>query len=79
MKKKQQSLTKSFPLTKTERKHYVMSTDEDYEILGKVRQLEKLKLTKEERFLVWLVKTQLEPEWRKYLIKALNKILRKVG
>lgn len=76
-KERQKRLTKSFPLTKTEQRNYVMSTNEDYEILRKVKQLEKLKLTKEEKFLVWLIKTQLEFEWRKYLIQALNKILRK--
>jgi hypothetical protein len=75
-KERQQRLNKSFPLTKTEQK-YVMSTNEDYEILRKVKQLEKLKLTREEKFLVFLIKTQLEFGWRKYLIQTLNKILRK--
>ena len=69
--------TKSFPLTKTEQRKYVMSTNEDYEILQKVKKLEKLKLTKEEKILVWLIKTQLEPKWRKYLLQALSKLLKK--
>lgn len=38
--------TKSFPLTRTQRRKYVMPTKRDYEILEKVKQLEKLKLTK---------------------------------
>lgn len=70
-------LKKSFSLTKTEQKKYVMSTNEDYEILQKVKKLEKLKLTKEEKMLVWLIKTQLEHEWRKYLLQILNKLLKK--
>ena len=70
-------LKKSFSLTKTEQRKYVMSTNEDYEILQKVKKLEKLKLTKEEKILVWLIKTQLEPKWRKYLLQTLNKLLKK--
>ena len=76
-KERQQKLTKSFSLTKTEQKKYVMSTNDDYEILKKVKQLEKLKLNKEDKILVWLIKTQLEFEWRNYLIHALNQILKK--
>ena len=69
--------TKSFPLTKTEQKKYVMPTNKDYEILKKVKQIEKLNLTKGEKILVGLIKTQLESEWRKYLLQALNKLLKK--
>lgn len=76
-KERQQKLTKSFPLTKTEQKRYVMSTDDDYEILKKVKQLEKLELTKEDKILVWLIKTQLGFEWRKYLTRTLNCLLKK--
>src|SRR3989344_2617901 len=74
LKERKSKLTKQTSLTKTEEKKYVMSTDEDYEILGKVKQLEKMKLTKGERFLVKLIKTQLEHPWRKYLILELHKI-----
>ncbi len=70
---------KSFPLTKAEQRKYVMPTSEDYEILKKVKQLEKLKLTKEEKKVVRLIKTQLELEWRKYLLMALTKLLKKYG
>jgi hypothetical protein len=76
-KKRLQKLTKRFPLTKTEQRKYVMSTNEDYEILKKIKQLEELKPTKEDKVLVWLVKTQLEFDWRKYLIQALNQLLKK--
>lgn len=76
-KERQQKLTKSFPLTKTEQRKYAMSTNEDYEILKKVKQLEKLKLTKQEKFFVRLIKTQLEFDWRKYLVQALNQLLKK--
>ena len=68
---------KKIPLTKTEQKKYVMSTDEDYEILGKIKQLEKMKLEKEEEFLIAFIRTQLEHDWRRPLVQTLNKILQK--
>lgn len=78
LKKRKQKLTKKFQLTKSELKQYVLSTDEDFEILGKIHKLEKIKnLKKEDRFLVKLIKTQLKLEWRKPLLSTLNKILSK--
>lgn len=70
-------LSKKVHLTEYEKKKYGMSTDKDYEILLKTKRLEKLKLTKEDRFLVKLIRTQLEHDWRKPLMHTLNKILRK--
>lgn len=77
LKERQRELTKRFPLTKTEKRNYVMSTNEDYEILGKIKQLEKLPLTKQEKILVKLIKTQLVYDWRKYLLLELNRLLKK--
>ncbi|MBS3113527.1 hypothetical protein J4448_00335 [Candidatus Woesearchaeota archaeon] len=70
-------LIKRFPLTKLEQKKYVMPTNRDYEILSKVKQLEALKLSKQDKSLALLIKTQLESNWRKYLVQALNKLLKK--
>ncbi len=70
-------MIKKFKLTPSEKKKYVLPTDTDYEILDKCKKLEKMKLTKEERFLVKLIKTQLEADWRKPLLKVLNKLLKK--
>ena len=77
LKKRKQKLTNKISLTKTEEKKYVMSIDEDYEILSKVKQLEKLNLSREERFLVKFIRTQLEHDWRKWLIIELDKVLLK--
>ena len=74
---KKKSLTKQVTLSESEKKKYVMSTDRDYEILSKVRQLEKMKLRKNDKILVELIRTQLEHDWRKYLIKTLDRILRR--
>jgi len=75
LQERKQKLTKNILLTKTEKKKYVMSIDEDYEILSKVKQLERLNLNKEEKFLIEFIRTQLEHDWRKWLIKELDKIL----
>lgn len=75
LKERKQKLTKKILLTKTEEKKYVMSIDKDYEILSKVKQLEKLGLNQEEKFLIKFIRTQLEHDWRKWLIKELDKIL----
>ncbi|MBI2459432.1 MAG: hypothetical protein HYV53_02675 [Parcubacteria group bacterium] len=77
LKERRQKLTKKISLTKTEEKKYAMSIDKDYEILFKVKQLEKLKLNKEEKFLIKFIRTQLEHDWRKWLIEQLDKILLK--
>ena len=77
LKERKQKLTKKISLTKREKKKYVMSIDKDYEIIYKVKQLEKLELNKEEKFLIKFIRTQLEYDWRKWLIKELDKILLK--
>ncbi len=77
LKERKEKLTKRFKVTPGEKKRYVLSTDDDFEILAKCRQLEKLKLTGEDRLLVKLIKTQLEADWRKPLLKAANLLLRK--
>jgi hypothetical protein len=41
-----------------------MSTDEDDEILGKIKQLEEMKLTKEEKLLVKLIDILPRPKGR---------------
>lgn len=77
MKILQKLVPKIFPLTKTEQRKYVMLKGEDYEILKRVKQLEKLKLTKEDKKVVGLIKTQLKSEWRKPLIRKLNQLFKK--
>lgn len=59
------------------KKKYALKTKRDCEILNKCKQLEKMKLSKEDRALTKLIKTQLEDDWRKYLVMVLNKLLEK--
>lgn len=64
-------------LTPSEKKKYLLPIERDYEILSKIKKLEKLKLSKEDRFIVDFIKTQLERDWRTPLIKELDKIAKK--
>ena len=56
---------------------YVLKTKKDIEILNLSKRLEKPKLSKADRDLVTLIKTQLERDWRKYLIIKLEKLSKK--
>ena len=56
---------------------YVLKTKRDVEILNLCNKLLKNKLSKSDRDLVLLIKTQLESDWRRYLLIKLNKILHK--
>lgn len=77
LKERKQKLGRRFKATPTEKKKYVLSLDTDFEILAKCKQLEKLKLTKEDKRLVKLIKTQLEENWRKSLLRMLTQLLKK--
>jgi len=56
---------------------YVLKTKRDSEILNLCNKLLKIKLSKSEKDLVLLIKTQLEKDWRKYLLMKLNELLEK--
>ena len=74
---RKEKLTKKIRISSSEKKKYTLSTDTDFEILEKCKQLEKLKLNKDDRLLVKIIKTQLEDDWRKYLLKTLNQLIKK--
>ncbi len=77
VKKRKQKLTKQFKITQSEKKKYLLSMDEDWEILSVCKNLEKLKLTREDRLLVKFIKSQLEHEWRAPLLRKLKQLLKK--
>ena len=70
-------LRNKFKVTPKDRTRYILSTDQDYEILGKIYTLEKKKISKHDQELVRLVRTQLEHHWRAPIAKFLNKLLKK--
>ena len=59
-----------------DKKKYVLKDKEDYKILEKIYNLEKYKLSKKDKELVNLARTQLEKEWRKPLMKFLDKLIK---
>ena len=56
---------------------YVMSVNDDFEIMNLIKQLEKKKLSKSDREVIKLLKTQLEHDWRLPLKSFLEKLMRK--
>ncbi|MDD5626495.1 MAG: hypothetical protein PHW01_00555 [Patescibacteria group bacterium] len=77
LQRRKQRLTKQFQLTPLEKSKYVLATDIDFEILAQCKKLEKLHLTSGDKILVQLIKSQLEDDWRKPLLKILNQLLKK--
>ena len=56
---------------------YILKTKRDAEILILCNELLKIKLSKPDKNLVLLIKTQLEKDWRKHLLIKLNHIVKK--
>lgn len=71
---RKKKLTKQFNVSEEEIKNYVLSTDEDYKILSLCKKLETQALTQEDKDLVALIKSQLEHEWRRPLMKKLKEL-----
>ena len=76
LRERKQKLTRQFKISSSEKKKYVLHSDDDFEILSKCNQLKKLGLTKEHGEIMNLIKTQLESDWRKPLMSYLNKLLK---
>lgn len=68
---------KKFKINPRDKKKLVLEEKRDYEILEKIYQLERKKLNKKQRELVKFLKTQLEDDWRRPLLRFLNKLLKK--
>jgi len=64
-------------LTGSEKNKYALLDVRDSGILAKIRCLEKKSLSKEDKHLVALIRTQLEKDWRKPLVKELERLGRK--
>ncbi len=74
---RKKKLKKSFKLTKSEKEKYALSLDKDWEILKACKGLEKKKLNSEDKKMVSLIRSQLEVEWRKPLIRELTRLSKK--
>lgn len=72
---REKALTKKFSISPKDKKRYMLSTDEDWEILGKIYQLEKKKLSSEDKNFVTFLRTQLEHDWRTPILQTLDDLL----
>lgn len=70
-------LSKEYEISAEEDKKYVLSTDQDYEILGIIHQLEKEELSADDRKLVDFIRTQLEDDWRNPILDILGELKNK--
>lgn len=69
--------TPFFKVIPYDKRRYLLPEDRDYEILDKCKRLEKLQLSRKDKYLVKFIKTQLIKDWRKPLLVELNRLLRK--
>ncbi len=60
-----------------DKKRYVLEKKGDYQILKRIYQLEKKKLSAVDKQVVKLIRTQLRHDWRMPLLRELNRLLRK--
>jgi hypothetical protein len=58
-------------------KRYLITEKRDIIILNKIKQLERKKLEGQDKEKLKFIKTQMEADWRKYLINCLDKLLKK--
>ena len=54
-----------------------LKTKKDLEIFNLCKKIQKSKLSKNDKVLITLMKTQMEKDWRKYLIRKLIALSRK--
>lgn len=76
LKERRRKLTKRLKVKEKDLQRYVLSTDQDYEILGKIYQLEGKELSEDDRKLVKFIRTQLEHDWREALLNTLRRLLK---
>lgn len=68
------TIRNKYGISEKEEAEFLLPTEEDYKILSMIHELEKLRLSEENRKVVELIKTQLLDDWRSPLIKKLVEI-----
>lgn len=64
-------------ITTYEKKNYILNDKKNLQILGKIKEVEKIRLNKKDKEAIKLIRTQLKKDWQTPLIKYLNKLLKK--
>src|SRR3989344_276085 len=60
-------ISKQFSIPREDLEKYVLSVDEDWEILSKIYELESKNLSTMDREIISFIRSQLEHDWRKPL------------
>jgi len=74
---RRKELVGKFKISPEEEEKYLLSTNRDYQILAKVKQLEKVSLSPDDEQLVEFIRSQLERDWRKGILDVLDKLFKK--
>lgn len=79
LRERRAQLTKQFAITEEEAERYVLSKDEDWEILGRIKELESRPLAPEDARILRCFRAQLELDWRTPLLAELRHMMEKYG
>ena len=77
LKERKREIKNKLGVSNKDEEKYLLSREEDYEILAKVRELESKQLNDEDKEIVGLVLTQLEEKWRETLLGEIDQMLKK--
>ncbi|MBT3690431.1 hypothetical protein HOE31_02870 [bacterium] len=77
LKEKKKKLSHEYKISESDKKKYVLATNEDLEILYKCNLLKKMKLSSSDKELVKFIKTQLLDDWRTPILKEVEKLVKK--
>jgi len=77
LKERKREIKNKLGVSNKDEEKYLLSREEDYEILAKVRELESKQLNDEDKEIVGLVLTQLEEKWREPLLSKLDELLKR--
>jgi|SRR3989344_4634189 len=75
--KRTKRLTANNVANAKDKKKYVLSTDDDFEILRIVKEIEMKELSPTDKLITELIKSQLEHDWRLPLLRQLRMIQKK--
>ncbi|OHA01434.1 MAG: hypothetical protein A3C12_03040 [Candidatus Sungbacteria bacterium RIFCSPHIGHO2_02_FULL_49_20] len=64
-------------VTAKDKRRYVLKEKRDYQILEKIYRLEKRDLFVADKKIVNLIRTQLEDDWRKPLLRFITEMIKK--
>lgn len=77
LKERKSVIRNKYGITEVEEKEFILPSEEDYEILSYIKSLEMKQLTKKDKEIVKLIKSQLQADWRAPLLTKLREFVDK--